>query len=140
MAKCFALIRLDETGPSIIPDLPYAQMVGEVFNYTLCDRLPGTNWGAFLCSARGAVLTQLDALSARFIGIVAVTDSGGVVWGELENPADSAVRTRLNTWAAAHNQPTIPAGWTNRQVVRAIFERANERFDFGGINTMEWDA
>jgi len=139
MAKCFALIRLDDTGPSIIPDLPYAQMVGEVFNYTLCDRLPSTNWGAYLCSARGAVLTQLDALSARFIGIVAVT-STGVVWGELENPCDSIVRNRLNVWLAAHNQPTIPEDWTNRQVVRAIFRRANQAFDFRGIDIMEWDA
>jgi len=140
MAKAFALIRLDTTGPVIIPDLPYAQMTGEIFNYVLCDRLPGTNWGAYLCSARGAVLTQLDALSARFIGIVAVTASGDVVWGELENPCDSTVRDRLNTWLAAHNQPTIPENWTNRQVVRAIFERANDRFDFSGINIKEWDT
>ena len=71
MAKAFALIRMNDSGSSVIPDLPYAQMTGEVFNYVLCDRLAGTNWGAYLCSARGAILLQLDELWGGFIGIVA---------------------------------------------------------------------
>ena len=142
MAKAFALIRMDDSGSgsSIIPDLPYAQMTGEVFNYVLCDRLAGTNWGAYLCSARGDVLSQLDQLWDGFIGIVAVTAPGGVVWGELENPCSDTVRDRLNTWLEARNLPTIPESWTNRRVVQTIFRRANDRFDFAQIDIREWDA
>ena len=130
----FALIRM--TGGQ--PDLPQAlHDAGEQFNYVLCDRIPGTNWGAYLCAARPAVLSDLDALYAGFIGIVAVSSSGDVHWGELENPCADAVRTRLNTWLAEHNQPTIPEAWTNRQVVRAIYERANARFDLAHFDVMD---
>ncbi len=119
----FALMRMTNG----TPDLP-AQAQGRV-NWVLCDRIPGTNWAAFLVAATGADLQALDTQWAGFIGIVAVSSSGDVHWGELENPCADAVRTRLNTWLIQHNQQTIPEAWTNRQVVRAIYERANAHFD-----------
>ena len=127
----FALIRMNGGQP----DLP-AQAQGRI-NWVLCDRIPGTNWGAFLVAATGADLQALDTQWDGFIGIVAVTSSGDVQWGELENPCADAVRTRLNTWLGAHNQPTIPPAWTNRQVVRAIYERANAHFDLAQFSIMD---
>lgn len=124
--RTFALIRM----ASGQPDLPQAlRDSGETFNYVLCDRIPDSNWGAYLCAARGAVLQALDEDYNGFIGIVAVTNSGEVHWGELDNPCSDTVRARLNTWLEAHDHPTIPEGWANRRVVREIYQRANDRFD-----------
>jgi len=88
------------------------------------------NWAAYLFSGTGAQLTALAALpAAQLIPICAVTKSGDVKWAELDTTIPSAVRTKLNTWLTNHGQPTIPAGWTYRQVVVAIFTRLHERFD-----------
>jgi hypothetical protein len=129
--KAFALIRM--VGGQ--PDLPEAAQ--GLVNYTLCDRIPGTSWGAYLVAATGANLQDLDTLWGGFIGIIAVSDSGDVHWGELENPAAEDVRSRLNTWLDARDMTLIPEQWTNRQVVRAIFREANQRFDFRAIDIMD---
>jgi hypothetical protein len=135
MPKAFGLIHMRNG----FPDLPWTAMNGEVFNYVLCDRIPGTNWGAYLCSARGAVLQSLDEDYGGFIGIVAVTQSGEVRWGELDTPCADAVRNRLNTWLEARGRIPIPDTWTNRQVVRRIFRWANGRFDVSAIDITGWD-
>jgi len=131
MAKAFALLRMTNGRP----DLPAAAQ-GRV-NWTLCDRIGGTGWGAYLVAATGADLKALDEQWSGFIGIVAVTEGGDVHWGELENPCADAVRARLNTYLSNHGYPSIPDKWTNRQVVREIYERANERFDFRAIDIMD---
>lgn len=132
--KAFALIRMS----SGQPDLPQAlRDSGETFNYVLCDRIPTTNWGAYLCAARGAVIQALDADYNGFVGIVAVTEAGGIRWGELDNPCAGQVRTRLNAWLEQRNQPTIPEAWTNRRVVRAIYRRANAHFDLAQIDILD---
>ena len=129
--KAFCLMRM--VGGQ--PDLPVAAQ-GRV-NWVLCDRIPTTNWGAYLVAATGPNLQALDTQWSGFIGIVAVTESGDVRWGELENPTADAVRARLNALLEAHNQPTIPEAWTNRQVVRAIYERANAHFDLSTFDIMD---
>lgn len=129
--KAFSLMRM--VGGS--PDLP-EQAMGRV-NWVLCDRIPTTNWGCYLVAATGADLQALDDDWGGFIGIVAVSESGQVHWGELENPCADAVRARLNTWLEARGQQTIPEGWTNRQVVRAIYRRANAHFDLANFDIMD---
>ena len=117
------------------PDLPVAAQ-GRV-NWVLCDRIPTTNWGAYLVAATGPDLQALDTQWAGFVGIVAVSESGEVRWGELENPCAEDVRARINAWLEARGQPTIPEQWTNRQVVRAIYERANAHFDLSTFDIMD---
>ena len=129
--KAFCLMRMVGSQP----DLPVAAQ--GLVNWVFCDRIPTTNWGAYLVAATGANLQALDTQWAGFVGIVAVTESGDVRWGELENPTADAVRTKINNLLEAHNQPTIPAGWTNRQVVRAIYERANAHFDLSNFDIMD---
>ena len=129
--KCFALLRMNDGRP----DLPPAAQ-GRV-NWTLCDRIADMGWGAYLVAATKAVLQGLDEQWDGFIGIVAVTESGDVHWGELGNPCAEAVRARLNTWLAAHGHRTIPEQWSNRQVVREIYERANDRFDLAQFDIMD---
>jgi len=129
--KAFCLMRI--VGGQ--PDLPEAAQ--GLVNWVLCDRIPTTNWGAYLVAATGADLQALDTQWAGFVGIVAVTEDGDVRWGKLENPTADAVRTKINNLLEAHNQPTIPADWTNRQVVRAIYERANAHFDLSTFDIMD---
>lgn len=129
--KCFALMRMSGG----VPDLP-AAAEGRV-NWVLCDRIPTTAWGCYLVAATGPDLLLLDEQWSGFIGIVAVTEGGAVHWGELENPCADAVRARLNVWLEARGQPTIPEGWTNRQVVRAIYRRANAHFDLSRFDIVD---
>ena len=129
--KAFALVRMTDGQP----DLP-EQAWGRV-NWTLCDRIGGTGWGAYLVAATKAVLQGLEEQWDGFIGIVAVTEDGDVHWGELENPCADVVRARLNAYLTNHGYRTIPDGWSNRQVVREIYERANDRFDFRAIDIMD---
>ena len=129
--RAFALLRMTHGQP----DLP-EQAQGRV-NWTLCDCIGTTGWGAYLVAATGPDLKALEEQWDGFIGIVAVTESGDVHWGELENPCADVVRARLNAYLTNHGYRTIPEGWSNRQVVREIYERANDRFDFRGIDIMD---
>ncbi len=81
-------------------------------------------------SGTAAQLTALAALpAAQFVPICVVTKSGDVRWAELDGVIGSTARTRINTWLSARSLPTIPVGWTYRQVVLAIFKRLHANFD-----------
>lgn len=132
--KAFALVRMENGQPDLPPALVES---GEAFNYVLCDRIGGTGWGAYLCAARATVLQTLDEQYAGFIGIVGVTEGGEVHWGELESLCSDAVRDRLNAWLEARDLPAIPLGWSNAQVVREIYERANAHFDLAHFDIVD---
>ncbi len=120
--KAFALIEMEGGAPKIDPTAtPY-------HGHVICDRIGSTGWGAYLISGTGPQLLAIDALPG-VVGIMAVTESEGVKWGELDGVPLAAVRTKLNIWLMSRDQPTIPNDWTARQVVKAIFKRANTHFD-----------
>lgn len=73
-------------------------------------------------------LATIAAL-ARVIGIVTVTEGGTVRWGELDGTIAAGVRTKLNNFLTARGKANVPAGWTYRQVVVAVFQALNARFD-----------
>lgn len=125
MTKAFALIRMVGGSPDI-GELPY-------FGYVLCDRIGATNWGAYLISGTGAQLSAIDALPS-VMGIVAVTQAGDVRWAELDDNIAGAARTKLNNWLTARFRPTIPAGWTNRRVVREIYQAANAHWNLASFD------
>lgn len=126
MTKAFALIHMVGGAPDIdASETPY-------FGYVLCDRILSTQWGAYLISGTNAQLLAIDALPS-VVGIVAVTQSGDVYWAELNDTIAGAARTKINNWLIARGQPTIPAGWTNRQVVQAIYQRANAHWDMNSF-------
>lgn len=85
-------------------------------------------WGAYLISGTGPQLTAINALP-QAVGICVMTQDENVKWMELDSVIVLAIRQKLNTWLSAHNYSTIPAGWTNKQVVLAIFRKLNDRFD-----------
>jgi hypothetical protein len=85
-------------------------------------------WGAYLISGTAAQLTAINALPEA-VGIAVLTQSAeGAKWTELDSNITLAIRNKLNTWLTARGYPTIPAGWTNRQVVLAVFRRLNPDF------------
>lgn len=80
------------------------------------------NYGLYLFGGTAAQLTALNALP-EVRGLCAMTENETVKWAELDGVITTAVRTKLNTWLTARGYPNIPAGWTYRQVARAIIRR-----------------
>ena len=111
-----------------LPDINFEMT--PVHGYTLGGVVG--NFGAYLFSGTAAQLTALNALP-QVLGICALTMTGDVRWAELDKKIAAAVRTKLNIWLSAHGYPTIPTGWSNRDVVKAIYQRMNNRFDLGSI-------
>ena len=126
--KMFCLVKMRGGEPDLNPTVtPYygyvhAASVGE--------------WGAYLFSGTAAQLTAINALSDVY-GIVVVTESGNVKWAELDGVIAATVRNRLNAWLTARGYPTIPAGWTYKQVVNAIFKRLNPLFDLAIFDVLD---
>lgn len=93
-----------------------------------CHAASAGNYGCYLFSGTGPQLTALNAL-ANVIGICAMTQTGDVKWAELDTIPAAAIRNKLNTYLTNAGQPTIPASWTARQIVNAIFKRLNAKFE-----------
>lgn len=88
------------------------------------------NWGAYLITGTGQQLLAIDALP-QVIGICAVTriDDQNDKWPELNEVINATKRTKINNWLSARGYPTIPAAWTNRQVILGIYKRLNGNFE-----------
>ena len=124
--KAFAIIQM--VGGSLNVDAGVTPYKG----YSLAAELP-RQWGLYLFSGTAAQLIALDALPQVY-GLVAMTEDTTVRWSQLNNTISSAHRTKLNTWLTARGYPNIPAGWTYRQVVQAIYQRMNQPFDLAGVD------
>jgi len=120
--KAFAIIQMTGGAPDI-GELSY-------HGYVLCAQI-GQNWGAYIFSGTAGELTAINALPQVY-GICSLAGGRPHLAPELDNVIPPGVRTRLNTWLTARGYPTIPAGWTYRQVVLAIFRRMNGIFELEG--------
>jgi hypothetical protein len=127
MPKLFAICRMSGG----LPDIDVT--VTPVKGWVLCDQVG--NQGAYLFSGTAAQLAALNALS-QVLGIIAVTQNGAR-WAELDGVISSAVRTKLNTWLTARGYPNIPADWTYRQVILAVYKRLNNHFDLSNFDIEE---
>jgi len=117
LAHMLAIVDMAGGLPNVDPAVtPYV-------GHNLIWQIGGANgYGLYMFSGLVAQLTALNALS-QVRGLVVMTDNGVVKWAELDNVITTAHRTKLNTWLTARGYPNIPAGWTYRQVVRAIIRR-----------------
>lgn len=122
MAKMFALCQMAGGYPAVDP----LQVGKDYFGHVHMDSLGG--FGAYLFSGTAIQLSAVNAL-ANVVGIVGVTDTGGAHWAELDGVISAGVRTNLNTWLTNHGQATVPAGRTYRQVINAVYQHFNTRFD-----------
>lgn len=129
MPKLFAVVNMQGGAPDT-----GALIAGRDYKgYTHCTTFG--QFGVYLFAGTGAQLTALDALPT-VIGLVAMTQAGDVRWGELDTTITLARRNRLNTWLTARGFPTIPAGWSYRQVVMALVRRGFPDFDLN-LNDLE---
>jgi hypothetical protein len=82
-------------------------------------------FGLYLFSGTPAQLAAIDALP-NVVGLCLLRTTGSgmnvVKWAEIDDSFADAARTRINTWLTNNGKPTIPAGWTNKQVIRKLFE------------------
>lgn len=95
----------------------------------------GQSWGAYLFGGTQAQLTALNALPNVY-GVCLVSE-GEVRWAELDGAIATAAINRLNTWLSARGYATIPAGWTYRQIILAVYKRMNENFSLEGIDIVD---
>jgi hypothetical protein len=110
MARAFAIIRMSGGEPDI-DGLP-------VRGYCLAAQYEGQ--GMYLVTGTAAQLAAVDALPQVY-GLCALQD--------IDNVISAAKRTRINSWLTARSLPTIPAGWSYKQVIIAIYKRANAAYD-----------
>jgi hypothetical protein len=106
-----------------------------VKGFSLAANLPG-QWGLYLFSGTVAQLTALNAL-IQVYGLCAMTESDTVRWAELDIVISSGIRTKINTWLTARGYPTVPAGWTYRQVVQKVYEHMNQPFNLQYIDVLD---
>ena len=82
-------------------------------------------YGLYLFSGTPAQLAAINALP-NVIGLFLLRTTGEgmnvVRWAEIDDGFATAARTRLNTWLTNNGKPTIPDGWTNKRVVKKLFE------------------
>ena len=134
MAKAFLLIRVVANAP----DIPAAILAAGPVNWVLCDIKGHTPpLGAYLMAATGAQLLALNNLP-YCLGIVAVTENGGIRWGELEEDAAQEVIDRLNTWLTVNDfDVQVPDGWTYRRLVCELYQFFNDHFDMSTFDIMD---
>jgi hypothetical protein len=119
--KAMAIIQMSEGFPDV-GGLPYR-------GYVLCGHIG--QWGAYIFAGSAAQLTAINALPGTY-GICTFAGGSPHLAPELDNTIAPAVRTRLNGWLTARGYPNIPAGWTYKQTVLAIYQRVNGRFTLDG--------
>jgi hypothetical protein len=133
MPKMLALAAQQLSGGTIGPNLGGLAHRG----FVQCDPTSGDgNWASYIITGTANQLQAINAL-ASVIGLVAVTESGDVRWAELDGTPITNQRNALNTKLAAQGWPTVPSGWTWRQIVRAAFRRLNDAFDFDGFDVAD---
>lgn len=99
--------------------------------HVLCAHLPNYSFGVYLVSG---TLAQLNAINA-LPNVYALCRAD-----EFETVITATRRTRINTWLTARGYPTIPAGWSYRQVVLAVGRRLLEHFDIAGVDIADPEA
>ena len=126
MPHLLAVVDMIGGAPDV--DFQATPVTGHVFIFQTA------NFGLYMFGGSAAQLTALNALP-KVRGLVAMTENETVKWAELDTVITTAVRNKLNTWLTARGYPTIPAGWTYRQVIRALLRRMRGSF---GEDTDNW--
>lgn len=126
--KMFCVIKKSTSDPDL--DRTVTPYTGHVY----IGEIAG--WGGYIVSGTKAQLQAINALPNVY-GLAYVTEAEGAHWTELDAAITPAIRTRLNTWLTARSQTTIPAAWTNKQVIMAIFKRMRVDFDLDQCDVMD---
>ena len=112
--RAYALIRMTGGAPTL----------GDLTLRGCCLGASRQDWGMYMIAGTVAQLQAVNALPlSDFVGICTVAEVGEVV--------APTVRANINAWADAEfpSLPTLPVGWTNEQVIRELYKRANDHYD-----------
>lgn len=120
MARAYCLMKMSSGTPSV--DFTETPIRG----YVLCDQFK--SWGAYMVSGTAAQLTALNSAS-NVIGICAVT--------ALNNTIAAGVRSALNAKLDEWGYPNIPAGWSYRQVLAAVYKRLNGNWRIDNFDVID---
>lgn len=122
MPKMFAITQMVGGAPNTDPLQAGIDYKGVIH----CGSLG--QFGAYMYSGTPSQLAALDALPT-VVALAIMTEAGAIKWAELDTVITTAHRTRLNTFLTNRGLPTIPAGWTYRQVINAVWNRFYSGFD-----------
>ncbi len=144
--KAFALIKMSNGSPDLT-GFDLGRLSGEQITVkrgeppvdTVVDEYIGGyayigkvgNWGAYLVYGTPTMLQELDALP----GVVGIATKK-----QLDQNVKAAVRNKLNTWLTNHNKPTIPAGWTNRRLVKKIMKHFFPNYNLRSVDVGDDDV
>ena len=120
--KAYLISKMNEGG---VPDIDFETITYK--GYVIAAQIRN-DWGCYLFAGTAVQLAAINALPETY----AICTQAN-----LDNVIASAVRTRINNWLSARDYPTIPAGWTYRQVINAIFKRLNQKFDIEKLDVTE---
>lgn len=108
--RAYALLKMEGGRPAL----------GDLTLRGYCLGASRADWGMYMIAGTVTQLQAVDALPLdTAVGICTVPNVGEAV--------PPTVRANLNAWADAEfsSLPTLPAGWTNEQVIRELYQRAN---------------
>jgi hypothetical protein len=95
------------------------------------------NWGIYIATGTPAQLLAINALSHVY-GLCTVTSPENQPnWPELNDVIPAARRTRINEWLTDRGYPTIPAGWTYRQVILKICLWLNPHYEIETADVLD---
>lgn len=137
MARMYAFVRAPNGSPELDDEL--TPIRGRVLVAEF------GNWHLLQISGTVAQLTAIAALPAsQCVAFPRMAREGAVegqAYGvELAANIPLAARTKINTWLSARGYPTIPAGTTWRQFLRAVARRVRAEFDEGDSYIVESEA
>lgn len=68
----------------------------------------------------------VDAILRNYVKVFRITDRVASLEGDdLNDTIPEGVRARVNVWLANRSYPTVPTGWTYRQLLVAIRDRVS---------------
>ena len=112
--RAYALIHTTSGAPALPEGV-------EIQGYAL--GAPAGDWGMYQVVGTSEQLQAVAALGIdQAVGISTIASLGDVM--------GAATRARIDAWADAifPSLPSVPVGWTNEQVIRELYGRANEHY------------
>jgi hypothetical protein len=103
----------------------------------LCAITPNREHGIYIVTGTAGQIAALNALSQVYAICAVTAPANAPTWPELNDVITVAKRTRINTWLTSRGYPTIPAGWTYRQVIRTLCRRLNDNYEIDTADVLE---
>lgn len=93
------------------------------------------NWGAYVLQSSKQRLETIDsrAPAAKWVPLTLLDEDDTIKQGQLNDTIMESARTTLNVKLAARGLPLIPSGWSNKQMLKRVFEEFEGEFAKDGV-------